>query len=197
MHSVEQRPEGQSRSEKSGHGPLIRRLAVMAVAMFGFGFLLVPLYDLLCEITGIGGRTAAEAAVVTDLKPDLTREVTVEFVAVLNQQAPWEFRPAVTSMKVHPGQLYDTTFSARNLTARALVAQAIPSVAPGIAARHFKKTDCFCFEQQAFAAGEQKDMGVQFMVDPQLPAHVDRVTLSYTFFAIKPAATDTTTTTDS
>lgn len=161
---------------------LVVRLGVLAVAMFGFGYLMAPLYSLFCEITGIGGRTANEAVSVAEVQADANRLVTVEFVAVLNEQAPWEFHPAVTSIQVHPGRLYDTTFFARNLTGAPLVGQAVPSVAPGTAARYFRKTECFCFTQQHFAAGEGRDMGVQFMIDPDLPPYVDRVTLSYTFF---------------
>lgn len=167
---------------------LVLRLGVLAVAMFGFGYLMAPLYSLFCEITGIGGRTPNEAAAVAEVRQDTGRLVTVEFVAVLNQQAPWEFRPAITSMQVHPGQLYDTTFFARNLTSVPLVGQAIPSIAPGEAAKHFRKTECFCFTQQHFEAGEGRDMGVQFMIDPDLPPYVDRVTLSYTFFVERQVA---------
>jgi cytochrome c oxidase assembly protein subunit 11 len=166
---------------------LILRLGVMAMGMFAFGFLLVPLYDAMCKITGIGGRTNAVAATIADVRPEPGRLITVEFVAVLNEQAPWEFRPTVTSMRVHLGQLYDTAFFARNLTDRILVGSAVPSVATGQAAKHFVKTQCFCFTQQDFTAGEARDMGVQFMVDPALPAFIDRVTLSYTFFVNRPA----------
>jgi cytochrome c oxidase assembly protein subunit 11 len=171
---------------RTDNGRLIFRLAVMAVSMFAFGFLLVPLYEVMCQITGIGGRTNTEAATVTASQEVSERLITVEFVAVLNEQAPWEFRPAVTSMQVHPGQLYDTAFFARNLTAGVLVGSAVPSVAPGQAAKHFIKTECFCFTQQNFTAGEGRDMGVQFMVDPALPEFVDRITLSYTFFVNRP-----------
>lgn len=164
---------------------LVFRLAVMAVAMFGFGFLLVPVYTLFCKITGIGGRPEAVAANVANIRPDPSRTVTVEFVAVLNEQAPWEFHPAVATMQVHPGQLYDTSFYARNLTDHALVGQAVPSIAPGEAARHFRKTQCFCFTSQKFTAGEGRDMGVTFMVDPDLPKFIDRVTLSYTFYMVR------------
>ena len=173
---------------------LVARLAIMAACMFGFGFLLIPIYNVMCEITGIGGRTSDTAAVIpAGMQVDTGRTVTVEFVAVVNEQAPWEFRPAVSSIEIHPGQLYDTTFYARNLTDRELVGQAIPSVAPGTAAKHFQKTECFCFTAQKFLAREGRDMGVQFMVDPDLPEYVDRITLSYTFFvqrqpANKPAA---------
>jgi cytochrome c oxidase assembly protein subunit 11 len=170
----------------TGNGRLIFRLAVMAVSMFAFGFLLVPLYEVMCRITGIGGRTNAEAATVSASQEVSDRLITVEFVAVRNEQAPWEFRPSVTSMQVHPGQLYDTTYFARNLTDGALVGSAVPSVAPGQAAKHFIKTECFCFTQQNFIAGEGRDMGVQFMVDPALPEFVDRITLSYTFFVNRP-----------
>lgn len=166
----------------AGQKSLAVRLAVMAVAMFGFGFLLVPLYDVMCKITGIGGRPNTVAATVTDTRPDLNRLVTVEFVTVLNEQAPWEFRPSVTSIKVHPGELHDTTFFARNLTDAVLVATAVPSVAPGQAAPHFIKTQCFCFTEQDFTPHEGRDMGVQFMVDKNLPDYIDRITLSYTFY---------------
>jgi cytochrome c oxidase assembly protein subunit 11 len=172
--------------ERTGNGRLIFRLAVMAVSMFAFGFLLVPLYEVMCRITGIGGRTNAEAATISATQEVSERLVTVEFVAVLNEQAPWEFRPTVTSMQVHPGQLYDTAYFARNLTDGVLVGSAVPSVAPGQAAKHFIKTECFCFTQQNFTAGEGRDMGVQFMVDPALPGFIDRITLSYTFFVNRP-----------
>lgn len=170
----------------SANRSLAFRLTVMAVSMFAFGFLLVPLYEVMCRITGIGGRTNAEAATISATQEVSNRLITVEFVAVLNEQAPWEFRPAVTSIQVHPGQLYDTAFFARNLTDGVLVGSAVPSVAPGQAAKHFIKTECFCFTQQNFTAGEGRDMGVQFMVDPALPEYIDRVTLSYTFFVNRP-----------
>lgn len=170
----------------TANGRLIFRLAVMAVSMFAFGFLLVPLYEVMCKITGIGGRTNAEAATISATQEVSGRLITVEFIAVLNEQAPWEFRPTVTSMQVHPGKLYNTAFFARNLTDGVLVGSAVPSVAPGQAAKHFIKTECFCFTQQNFTAGEGRDMGVQFMINPALPEFVDRITLSYTFFVNHP-----------
>ncbi|MCC5795094.1 MAG: cytochrome c oxidase assembly protein [Chromatiales bacterium] len=173
------------------HAGLIVRLAAMAVAMFGFGYLLVPLYDIFCEITGIGGRVNDEPASLAQLSGtpvDPDRRITVEFVASVNQQAPWEFRPNVVTMEVVPGELYNTAYFARNLTERGLVGTAVPSVSPGEAARHFLKIECFCFTEQAFAASEGRDMDVMFIVDPALPAHLDRVTLSYTFIETPRAA---------
>lgn len=157
------------------------KLAVMVVAMFGFGYLLVPMYNVFCELTGLNGKTASTAAVATEASSD--REVIVEFIASINQQAPWEFRPTVAKMKVQPGKFYDTTFFARNRTDAALTGHAVPSVAPGQAARHFQKTECFCFTEQNFAPGEGRDMPVRFILDPDLPKHIETVTLSYTFFA--------------
>ncbi len=116
------------------------------------------------------------------------RVVTVEFVAVMNQQGPLEFAPGVSSMQVRPGQLYETTYRARNPNSFALTGQAVPSLAPGTSARHFRKTECFCFTGQVFEAGQERDMGVSFIVDPKLPAHIDRITLSYTFFVQKQTA---------
>jgi cytochrome c oxidase assembly protein subunit 11 len=149
--------------------------------MFGFGFLLVPLYDVFCQITGVGGRTADVAAAAPSAV-DSSRRVTVEFIASVNQYAPWEFHPAVTRLEVEPGKLYDVTFHARNLTGHPLTGQAIPSVAPGRGARYLKKTECFCFRSQQFAPREARELTVRFYVDPALPAYLDRLTLSYTMF---------------
>jgi len=163
---------------------LTRKLVALAVAMFAFGFLLVPLYDVFCDITGIGGKIdTSGAAVVEQQAIDTARTVTIEFVTTLNQQAPWEFRPNVAMMEIHPGEFYDTTFFARNLTHDDLVGRAVPSVAPGEAAKYLKKTECFCFSAQEFGPDESKNMPVRFVIDPAIPKHVDRITLSYTFFA--------------
>jgi cytochrome c oxidase assembly protein subunit 11 len=170
-------PEPVRRSNRS----LTLRLAAMAAAMFGFGFLLVPLYYLICDITGIGGRTSAEvAALPAPVATD--RRVTVEFAATVNEYAPWEFRPEVAAMQVEPGRLYVAKFLARNLSDRSLTGQAIPSVAPGQGAKYLMKTDCFCFRSQDFGPAESRELVVQFYLDPSLPDYVDRLTLSYTMF---------------
>lgn len=161
---------------------LVKRLLLVVTGMFGFGFAMVPLYDVFCEITGLNGKPSGRAAEVAVMEPDLERTVMVEFVANLNQTMPWDFRPQVSRMQVHPGKVYRTSYYARNRTGQTMVGQAIPSVAPGVAAQHFKKTECFCFTEQQFAAGEGRDMPVMFMVDPELPRDVEVVTLSYTFF---------------
>jgi cytochrome c oxidase assembly protein subunit 11 len=167
------------------HASVNRRLALqlgaVAVAMFGFGYLLVPMYALFCEIAGIRGPGEAQAAVI-DQAPDLTRTVTVEFIAHLPGAGGWEFRPTVARMQVHPGELAGTTFYARNGAAVGRTAQAVPAVAPLIATAHFRKTECFCFTQQSFAAGEGREMPVRFVVDPALPREVEVVTLAYTFY---------------
>jgi len=160
---------------------IIRRLLFGVVGMFGFGFAMVPLYSVFCDITGINGKTGGRVAIAAT-EPDMDRTVTVEFITSVNQSMPWDFRPEVTSMEVHPGKMYRTTFYARNRTDKPMVGQAIPSVTPGIAALHFKKTECFCFTEQQFSAGEGRDMPLMFMVDRELPDEIGQLTLSYTFF---------------
>lgn len=161
---------------------LTLRLAGLAVGMFAFGFfVLPPLYEVFCEITGFGGRTNTTAAAVEEA-PDETREIRIEFVTTVNEYAPWEFVPDADSMTVNPGRLYYATFTAKNLTADNKVAQAVPSVAPLAASAHFKKLECFCFTSQEFASHEQRAMPVSFIVDPELPDYVDTITLQYTFY---------------
>lgn len=154
----------------------------MTLGAFAFGFALVPLYDVVCTLTGYGNSRALARATTVVERQDLSRTVTVEFLAQLPTVGSWEFRPVVRSMQVHPGRLYETRFSARNLTGRDAVAHAVPSVAPSQAATYFHKTECFCFTPQSFRSGEQRDMPVRFAVDAALPAHVDRITLAYTFY---------------
>lgn len=160
---------------------LTGRLLVLVVAMFGFGFLLVPLYDVFCEITGLGGRTNTTAAAAVEA-PDESRTVRIEFVTAVNEYAPWQFAADRPSMEVNPGRMYAATFTARNLSRKDLIGQAIPSVAPVAASGHFKKIECFCFENQAFAANEERALPLTFIVDPDLPEYVDTITLQYTFF---------------
>jgi cytochrome c oxidase assembly protein subunit 11 len=165
-----------------GRKRTLRQTLIIVALMSGFVFALVPLYGLLCDVTGLNGKTRNEQAKAISIEPDLSRTVTVEFIASVNESMPWEFKPEVTRMEVHPGQMYKTSFYARNRTDNDMIGQAIPSVAPGLAALHFKKTECFCFTEQQFAAGEGRDMPLLFMVDKELPAEIGTVTLAYTFF---------------
>ena len=153
--------------------------------MFGFGYLMVPIYDVFCDLTGLNGKTGSISSIQAQaFEVDEQRQVKVEFIATINQQAEWEFGPEVSSMMVNPGKSYKTTYIATNQLAKDMVGQAIPSVAPSKAANYFKKTECFCFTQQKFAANELKQMPLTFVVDPDLPDDINTVTLSYTFFDV-------------
>jgi cytochrome c oxidase assembly protein subunit 11 len=161
---------------------LILGLLLMTAASFAFGWALVPLYDVFCRAVGIGNAEAKATPTVAHEAIDLNREITVEFIASPASVGSFEFRPKVASLRIHPGKLYGTEFYARNLTSEASVAQAVPSISPNGTAKYFHKTECFCFSPQKFAAGEGRDMPVRFIVDPQLPANVDKLTLAYTFY---------------
>lgn len=162
----------------------VGKLALVTVAMFGFGFALVPLYRVICDITGFGGKLEEGPSARRVEAVDRNRLVTVEFVATVNSNAGWEFRPVQAKMQVHPGELYTTTYFAENLTDRQVVGQASYNLAPGRAARYFAKPDCFCFTNQPFAPRERRELPVTFFVDPSLPEDVGTVTLSYTFFDV-------------
>lgn len=162
---------------------LAGRLLVMAIGMFGFGFLLVPLYSVFCDITGFGGRTNETPASVEASAPT-SRSVALEFVTTVNEYAPWEFHSDLPGMTVHPGQIYDATFTAKNLSDQHKIAQAVPSVAPQEAAKYLKKINCFCFTTQEFEAHETRELPVRFVIDSDLPDYVDTITLSYTFFDV-------------
>lgn len=157
-------------------------LAVVAVAVFGFGYALVPLYDLFCEVTGTRYNLQASPSAAAPGAAGETRQITVEFSAHTSSQLPWEFRPMTREVKVKPGETIVVKYLARNTSTETVTGQAIPSVLPSQANSHFRKLECFCFSQQTLKPGETKEMPVRFYVDRKLPAGVNTITLSYSFF---------------
>jgi cytochrome c oxidase assembly protein subunit 11 len=163
------------------------RLVVLAVGMFGFAFALVPLYNVICDLTGLNGRTVTQVALlqeITPVAPAQERQVRIEFLAKSARGMPWEFRPLQNEMTVQIGEMSHTTFYVRNRGHETVTGQAVPSVAPGQAALYLKKIECFCFEQQELAAAGEMEMGVSFYVDAELPADISQLTLSYTMFKV-------------
>lgn len=181
MHAGDQESDTQSRKL---NGQMLGKLLVIAVMMFGFGYALIPIYKKICEITGINVLTPKDISVeqVGNTQIDKTRLITVEFDA--NAQGPWRFRPTVSSVQVHPGEMTQVVYEVVNKQARTIDAQAIPSYAPQQASTHFKKVECFCFKQQKLGPNEARQMPVMFYIDPALPKDVKTITLSYTFFEI-------------
>ena len=172
-------------AEQNAHSNqrMVLKLAGVVLAMFAFGYALVPLYDVFCEITGIGGKTGRTTASAAAVEPvDKSRLITVQFTGTRTVGLPWDFGPVTRTVKLHPGEIGEATYFAKNLSTRRVVGQAVPSVAPQRAARHFKKTECFCFVNQPLEAGERKEMPIRFVVDRDVPANVDTITLSYAFF---------------
>lgn len=163
----------------------VLRLAMTAVAMFGFGYAMVPLYGWVCDVTGFDGRTGR-----TDIQQvragtvDDSRWVTVEFTGQVNSALSWDFKPMQKSVRVHPGETMVAHYYVRNNTSRTIIGQAVPNVVPSRAAPYFKKLECFCFTQQTLLPNEQKEMPVQFVVEPGLSPDVDNIVLSYTFFGV-------------
>lgn len=168
---------------------MVRKLVVVAVLMFGFGWALIPIYRKICEVTGINLLTNRDPMVeqlARNTQVDTSRKVVVEFDA--NRQGPWRFKPHVNHMEVHPGELVHVEYDLVNLEGRAMAGQAIPSYAPLQSAQYFQKLECFCFEQQTLAAGETRKFPVVFFIDPKLPKDVTQITLSYTFFEVPGAS---------
>jgi len=161
------------------------RLGIGTLGMFAFAFALVPLYDVLCEVTGLNGKTAGKYEYVeSDLVADESREIQVRFVTNVNAGMPWRFGSEAGGMRVSAGGMHEAIFYAHNPTDRVMVAQTIPSVSPGRAAAFFHKTQCFCFEQQVLQPGESVEMPMRFIVDRDLPESIQAVSLSYTMFDI-------------
>jgi cytochrome c oxidase assembly protein subunit 11 len=166
---------------------MLGKLSVIALVMFGFGYALVPMYEAICEALGINILSRNELLVTGKTGPvntqvDTSRTITVEFDA--NARGPWDFKPAQSSVQVHPGQVTTVMYEFRNVQNRTMSAQAIPSYAPKQAMAHFNKMECFCFNEYTLAPGESKQWPVVFVIDPKLGKDVTTITLSYTFFEV-------------
>lgn len=162
---------------------LASKLGLFALVVFGFGYALVPLYDVFCELTGVNGKTGElSTQAVNQLVIDYDRTITVQFDANVNSHLPWTFKPLKKQMTVHPGEVSEAVFMVVNNSNATITGQAVPSVAPLQGSLFFNKTECFCFTQQTLAANEQREMVVRFVVATDLPKKISALTLSYTFF---------------
>jgi cytochrome c oxidase assembly protein subunit 11 len=172
-------------SADASNSTLLKKLVVVALLMFGFGWALVPIYRKICEVTGINlltNKDPAAAKLAANTQVDTSRKIVVEFDA--NRQGPWRFKPHINHIEVHPGELVHVDYDLVNLEARPMVGQAIPSYAPMQSAGYFQKLECFCFQQQVLQPGETRKFPVVFFIDPKLPRDVTQITLSYTFFEV-------------
>ena len=181
-------------SIQAENAKMVGKLAIVAAGMFAFGYALVPLYEAICEMTGINilslserqvpgnGTAGRDVKIPSNTQVDRSRTITVEFDA--NARGPWYFKPAVNSLQVHPGELTTVIYEFQNTQNRRMSAQAIPSYAPPQAAAHFNKVECFCFNQYTLEPGEKKQWPVAFVIDPKLSKDVTTITLSYTFFEV-------------
>jgi len=162
----------------------VKKLLVAVIAMFGFGFALVPLYDVFCDITGLNGKTNTSAVTYTATGIDKSRLIKVQFITRNAQGVPWKFEPVINEINVHPGEMKLVKFYAKNESMNDIIGQAVPSVSPGKAAIYFQKIECFCFNSQPLKAQEDIEMALQFYVDVELPEEVTTITLSYTLYDI-------------
>lgn len=178
------------------HSRLVGRLLLMVAGAFGFAFALVPLYNVLCEVTGFTGKTAIQSKAASGFsvgglqtgsapasRVDTGRLVRVEFTGTVMPGLPWDMRPLKVSLDVHPGELQQVSYLVRNTSDRPITGQAVPSVTPGQAAQHFEKIECFCFDQQTLAPGEAQELPLAFIVSPDIDRDITHITLSYAFFS--------------
>jgi cytochrome c oxidase assembly protein subunit 11 len=176
------------------HAPLVKKLVLVVVAAAVFGYAMVPLYNVFCQVTGFNGKTAgpkagfvtgglAPAAQAAPSRIDRSRLVTVEFTGTVMPGLPWEMRPLTTSLETHPGEMQQVRYLVRNTSNRSITGQAVPNVTPGQAAQHFEKIECFCFNQQVLAPGEAREMPLVFIVKPDMNPDIRHITLSYAFFS--------------
>lgn len=169
-------------------------LSLLTLLMFGFAYALVPLYNVMCTVIGINGKTSPMYAPLANSKNiDYSREITVQFIASRNEELPWQFYPLVNKIVIHPGENKRVAFFAENDSGKQMTVQAIPSVSPGEVAKYIKKTECFCFQQQTLKNKESADLPLIFHIDREVPSDIKLVTLSYTLFdaeKFKPVSPD-------
>lgn len=169
-------------SLKEQNRKLSRRLAVVALGMFGFGFALVPFYNQICAALGVNSLVE-RSELPKNSQVDATRTITIEFDSN-TRDLPWRFQPTVRHITVHPGEVATVEYEVINVRGSPVTGQAVPSYGPAIAGEYFHKVECFCFQQQTLGPGETRRMPVTFVVDPKLPKDVNTIALSYTFFEV-------------
>ena len=168
-----------------GVNKTIRNLTLTVLGMFAFGFLLVPIYDVFCEITGLNGKITGPSSLTSEeIAEKEKREILIQFVTHNNESMPWTFKPEISQIKISTGTQYIGIFEFGNPTDQDMMGQVIPSVSPGRGAEYFHKTECFCFEQQKLLAGEKVKLPVIFIVDTNLPPEIGSLSLGYTLFDI-------------
>lgn len=165
----------------------LRKLIVVAILMFGFGFALVPFYEKICQVTGL--RSLFQPDTVENTQLDTSRVLNIEFDANVRSELPWRFGPDQRRQTAHPGQIIQVVYDVENTAGRDIVGQAIPSYSPARAGQYVSKLECFCFNQQRFKAGEKRRMPVVLVIDPKLPADIHTITLSYSFFEVAGTST--------
>lgn len=176
-------PQDKARNEvKQRNKRLIIKLSIGVVLMFGFCYMLVPLYNLVCKQAGLNGRSATRDVEAAHLAIDKTRDITVTFTTTIHGDLPFQFKPLIRHITMHPGETKQVFFFAENDSGHNMTVQAVPSIAPGQAAKYLKKTQCFCFTQQTLVKAEKVDMPVVFHLDPELPKDITYLTLNYTLF---------------
>jgi len=159
-------------------------LFVTSFLMFGFGYALVPIYNVLCKNLGINGKPSETAYATIPAAIDTSRTITVQFLSTVNAALPWDFHAQTKQLKMYPGEMHRIAYYAKNRSDHTMCVQAIPSVTPGLAAKYLKKTECFCFTQQTLASNQTMDMPILFHIDPDLPKNISTVTISYTLFDV-------------
>ncbi len=167
---------------KNENNKVIKKLLALLLMMTVFVFAMVPLYNVFCEITGINGKVVVSEALYETVEKDETRQVTIEFVTSIKRGMPWEFKSTLYKVDVHPGELNEVMFYAKNISNKTITGQTVPSIAPGQASFYLNKTECFCFDQQTLKPGEEIYMPMKFYVDPELPESVHTITMSYALF---------------
>jgi len=169
---------------KQSNAKIVKKLVLLVFAMFGFGFALVPLYDVFCDVTGINGKTNTTAVSYDNEGIDTTRQVTLQFLSRNAKGIPWRFEPMINEIEVHPGEVKIVKFYAKNESDHDIIGQAVPSVSPGLAANYLHKIECFCFTQQPLKAGKDAELALQFYIDKELPKDIHTLTLSYTLYDV-------------
>lgn len=185
MSKIVKQPQVENEAAKGKpkkNGRTILVLGGIVVGMFAFGFALVPLYQIFCNVTGFNGSSQGRQADSEYIGTvDDNRLITIQFDATINMGMPWDFKPLTKKLEVHPGKAYEVSYVAKNNADKSIVAQAVPGITPWQATKHFNKMECFCFSNQTLAAGETKEMPLRFVVSPSLPEDISTLTLSYTF----------------
>lgn len=161
------------------------KITLIPISMFAFGFALVPLYDVFCEVTGLNGKNysvQSDQPVTSNEEHIETMIVDLRLTSDPESRDHWQFQPEQKVIPIQSGKMIKTHYELTNPTDKEITVRAVPSIAPGHWAKYLVKIECFCFDEQPVPPNGTVELPLQVTLSANTPEEVNQLTLSYRIY---------------